>query len=111
METIKLPEPAIITPIPTQSRSEMPLAPDDKSIRPLTTAEEDRKAKGQRDINFIWETTQAIVAVIVTGAVVWAALHHISSELLAGAFVLIVGQYFQRTNHTKIGGVGGTDSR
>lgn len=76
-----------------------------------TTREEDRKTAGQRKVNLFWESTQSLVAIVITGAVVYAELKQISSVLLGNAFTLIVALYFIRTNHTKTGGVGGTDSR
>lgn len=107
MKTIKLPEPAIVEPVgPPKVVSDV-----NAVAAPTTTAEDDRKTQGQRYVNLIWETTQAIVAVMVTCAMIALAWTGKTSELLASAFGMIVGMYFQRTNHTKIGGVGGTDSR
>jgi hypothetical protein len=91
--------------------SKLPLSEDGKNVRALTTLEEDMKTRGQRHVNLIWEFTQAIIAVLVTSAMVTLAWTGKTSELLASAFGMIVGMYFHRTNHTKIGGVGGTDSR
>lgn len=107
MKTIKLPEPAIIAPVTPPK-----VTTDVGSVAsPNTTAEDDRKTRGQRNINLIWEVTQAIIAVLVTVAMITLAFYGMTSELLASAFGMIVGMYFQRTNHTKIGGIGGTDSR
>lgn len=91
--------------------SKLPLTADDKNVRPLTTLEEDKHTLGQRQINVIWEITQALIAVIVTFAMVMLAFYGMTSELLASAFGMIVGSYFQRTNHTKVGGVGGENQR
>lgn len=69
---------------------------------------------GQRKINLIWELTQALIAILVTATtlVVAAALAMRGETLIAAfiflsnAFSLVIGFYFSRTNHTKIGGVG-----
>lgn len=107
MKTIKLPEPAIVEPVaPPKVTTDITAV-----AAPLSTAEQDRTTKGQRHINLIWEVTQAIIAVLVTGAMITLAFYGMTSELLASAFGMIVGMYFQRTNHTKVGGIGGTDTR
>lgn len=107
MDTIKLPEPAIVEPV-----KDPKVITDTKAVAsPTSTAEEDRKTQGQRYVNLIWETTQSLIALLVTVAMISLAWMGKTSELLASAFGMIVGMYFQRTNHTKIGGVGGTDSR
>lgn len=83
-----------------------------------TTAEQDLGTSGQRRINLMWETTQAIMAVAVTLAVLgvsaYLAIVKESTEayfLMSGAFFLVVGTYFQRTNHTKTGGISGPHDR
>lgn len=68
----------------------------------LTTA-------GHRRINLIWEVTQAMVAGSVTIATLivcaWTIIYGKSPDgafqLLSNVFFLVVGTYFQRTNHTK----------
>lgn len=81
------------------------------NLPPNTTASDDLKTAGQRRINLVWEVTQAIIAISVTMAVIYCDVHGIESENLGKAFVLIIAIYFVRMNHTKIGGIGGTDSR
>jgi cobalamin synthase len=76
---------------------------------PTTTAADDRRTAGQRRVNIIWETTQAIIAVTVTAAVIYSALVGKESLLLGNAFTLIIAIYFVRMNHTKIGGVSRED--
>jgi hypothetical protein len=87
-----------------------------------TTAEEDLesagkrvasvlKTAGQRFINAIWEVVQGIIALMVTAAIIYCDVKGIKTENLGKAFVLIIAIYFVRMNHTKTGGVGGTDSR
>lgn len=77
-----------------------------KTLPPTTTAEEDLITSGQRRINLIWEFTQGLIALAITGAVIYACLNKIQSNILDNAFFLIVSMYFVRTNHTLIGGVG-----
>lgn len=78
-----------------------------------TTSEEDRHTLGQRRINVIWEATQALIAVAVTGSTLYvAAILAMKDQgqtaaflLLSNAFFLVVGFYFGRTNHQRVGGV------
>lgn len=78
-----------------------------------TTAEADRHTAGQRRINIIWEVTQAFVAVSVTLSTLYVSAMLALKEqgqtaaflLLSNAFFLVVGFYFGRTNHEKVGGV------
>lgn len=76
-----------------------------------TTAEQDKRTSGQRRINLVWEITQAIIAVSVTGANIYCAINNIESASMSNAFTLVIAVYFVRMNHIKTGGVGGTDSR
>jgi hypothetical protein len=92
----------------------------DPSIPATTTFQQDLTAAGQRHINVKWETTQQIIAVVIASAVTVAcswlivggkddSLRTPAFMLLSNAFFLVVGTYFQRTNHTKTGGVSATD--
>lgn len=89
----------------------LPVTPPAAPLPPSTTAEEDRKTLGQRRVNLIWEVTQATVAIMVTAATIYSALKGVESLLLGNAFTLIIALYFVRQNHTKVGGIGGTDTR
>lgn len=80
--------------------------PEQIPLPPRTTVQEDLITKGQRTINLIWESTQGIIAVGITAAVIYCATASIISEVLTNAFFLIIGFYFSRTNHAAIGGVG-----
>lgn len=82
-----------------QDNSQLPLTP-------TTTLAEDAVTAGQRRINLIWEMTQAAVAILITGAVIYNSVNKIESEVLTNAFFLIISMYFVRTNHRLIGGVG-----
>lgn len=85
-----------------------------QSKPPETTVQEDLTTAGQRRINMIWETTQAIIAgiVIVTNMVVSVifVIKRIPAGeyplVLSSSLFLIVGFYFSRTNHAAIGGMG-----
>lgn len=79
---------------------------DVNSLSPTTTHQEDLTTLGQRKVNLIWEYTQALVAVSITCAVIYAELTKIDSITIRSAFFLIIGFYFSRTNHSAIGGVG-----
>lgn len=82
------------------------VTPAGESVAPTTTQEQDRYTLGQRKINFIWETTQAVIAVAVVGANVIAAfMLPVESSMLSNAFFLVIGFYFGRTNHARSGGV------
>ena len=76
-----------------------------------TTAEQDRRTAGQRRVNIIWEATQALMALSLTGAEIFCAVKDINAKALDVAFGAIVTMYFIRTNHTRTGGVGGDHVR
>jgi len=85
------------------------MTPD--SAPATTTQEQDRKTAGQRHINVMWEFWQGFLAVIVIGGFVYSSIAAKESPALAGLAGSIITFYYVRTNHTKTGGVGGTDSR
>jgi len=76
-------------------------------------AEDALHSAGQRQINRIWEITQALIAVAVSGATLYVAAtlsifnngEMAAFLLLSNAFFLVIGFYFGRTNHQRIGGV------
>ncbi len=77
------------------------------SLDPTTTREQDRYTQAARQINLIWEVTQACIAVAIVVANVIAAFYlQTQNILLANAFFLVIGFYFGRTNHARTGGVG-----
>lgn len=68
--------------------------------------EHERHTQSQRRINLIWEVTQACIALVVVGANVLAAFYLTAqNQMLANAFFLVIGFYFGRTNHQRVGGV------
>lgn len=84
---------------------------------PTTTEEEDRGSAGQRAVNMLWENTQRQIALAVITVALsvggWLAVAGASdnqvaaSVFLYGVANLVIGFYFGRTNHTRVGGVGG----
>lgn len=78
-----------------------------------TTHEQDLKTAGQRSSNRTWETTQAFLAISVTEVallvVVLLVFKNDPNVLLAGLTMLsglvnlVIGFYFGRTNHARIG--------
>ena len=87
--------------------------PPQSSVPPTTTAQQDITTAGQRKINLIWEYTQALIAVVVVACTMvtgtWMMIAGSKTEvptIMAVAFGMVVGSYFQRTNHMNVGGVG-----
>jgi hypothetical protein len=83
----------------------------DPSLPARTTFQEDLTTAGQRQINLIWERTQAVIALCVVVTTMGAGLYSMAKAiqiptLMAMAFGTVVGFYFSRTNHAAIGGVG-----
>lgn len=93
-------------------------------MAPTTTHEDDRRTLGQRRINIVWEFTQSLIAGFVVMAVLYvstrmvvaaldgtASQHQIANANLAFGFLigianLVIGFYFGRTNHNRVGGIG-----
>lgn len=84
---------------------------------PATTAQEIETGltkQGQRKINVLWEATQtglAFLTLIFVGIIlIIQYLQGIPNpdapEILKAILLVIVTMYYQRTNHTKIGGIG-----
>lgn len=76
-----------------------------ESLPPTTTVQDDKVKAGQRRVNILWECTQAIIAIMITVAIIYIAIKGVKNEDLTNAFFLIVSMYFVRTNHQLIGGV------
>jgi len=74
------------------------------------------RTAGQRRVNIIWEYTQAFIAGMVVTAVLivssWLSVRGVNGEkvaafvFLTGVANLVIGFYFGRTNHNRVGGVG-----
>lgn len=82
---------------------------------PTTTIQQEITLAGQRRINLIWEYTQAAIAIIMVMTTAAASLKVVFfpnagdlgvPPVLSGFCGLVIGSYFQRTNHMNIGGVG-----
>ena len=89
------------------------LASEHRSMPPTTTVQEDITTASQRKVNLIWEYTQALVALIVVTATMWAGIFETYKgsdkplpTIMSVAFGTVVGFYFSRTNHAAIGGLG-----
>lgn len=110
-------------PVPVTMQTNLPIPVKmEPSIQ--TAAQEDEttlRSAGQRRINILWEATQAIIALVVTGTGMYTAamlalrtdLADSSKSMAITAFLLIsntvflvIGFYFGRTNHQRVGGVG-----
>ena len=84
-------------------------------------SEQGLKTQGQRRVNLLWEATQSLIAVSVTFQTLRVSASLAIKDqadtaaflLLSNAFFLVIGFYFGRTNHQRVGGVGGNvnDSR
>lgn len=90
---------------------------------PRTSAGEEATKLGQRRVNLIWETMQALIAasvvwttLAVCGMISYTALLDGATEgqaatantafnLLSSLASLVIGFYFGRTNHQRVGGV------
>lgn len=70
-------------------------------------AASDEVKLGQRKVNLIWERTQAAVAFLVSVTTLYVAGNGNDGAFLflSNVFFLVVGTYFQRTNHTEGGGL------
>lgn len=79
--------------------------------RTADEAEVSNRSAGQRRVNILWEVTQTSGTFFVLILKAYMVLAHIEDKTVDAALMMILGMYFTRTNHTKVGGVGGTDSR
>lgn len=75
------------------------------TLAPTTTAADDKVTEGQRRINLIWESSQSVISIAITAAVIYCQINDINSETLNNAFFFVVATYLQRTNHVRKGGV------
>lgn len=103
--------------IPIEVDAPVPMIPA-PPLSPTTTEQEDiataaeresgqRIREGQRRVNLIWEFTQGIIAVMLVLTVSTSML--LEKEVRNEFWLLVaivVQSYFQRTNHTRVGGVG-----
>lgn len=86
--------------VPVELTKALPLPPN-------TTEQQDLVTERQSRINITWEFTQAVIAVLLVFTVCLCMVLKIEIRTEFWILVSIVVQsYFQRTNHTRIGGVG-----
>ncbi len=84
----------------------------DPSLPAQTTYQQDLTTAGQRQINLIWERTQATIAIaVVVSTMGCGAYSMVHPErqipmIIGVAFGMVTGFYFSRTNHAAIGGIG-----
>lgn len=104
------------TPQPKRSNIE-----DVLNLPPRTTAQEDMRTLGQRRVNLLWEGMQALIAGTVVSTALYVAarltlvalLPDVNERQMAMAITafllisnlvsLVIGFYFGRTNHARIG--------
>lgn len=79
---------------------------------PTSTEEEDRHSASQRQINRYWERVQGYIAVLVTTTscaisliLVWRGEYALGVGLISSMVFLVIGFYFGRSNHERVGGV------
>lgn len=106
------------TPVPVEvinaapPQSHMQVQATDPSLPARTTFQQDLTTAGQRQINLIWEWTQAIIALLVVAATMGCGIVAMFQKevqiptIISVAFGTVVGFYFSRTNHEKVGGIG-----
>lgn len=88
------------------------------TLPPKTTEEENTVTAGQRRVNMMWESTQRLIALVITGFttlalfIVAIGLRPVDDKQsnalmqLVAMTLLVLGFYFSRTNHTALGGTG-----
>lgn len=123
-KTVELVAPGIIKAVLPPAE---PAKVGDAFAAPVKTEEESRITLGQRNINLLWESTQSGLATFIVRIVIlvsamlslipfvpWAVDRHMAVALAAFTLLstiagTVIGFYFGRTNHQRIGGVGGSD--
>lgn len=87
-------------------------------LPPTTTEEENIVTAGQRRVNIMWESTQRLIALIITCFttmalfIVAVGIRQVDDKQanalmqLVAMTLLVLGFYFSRTNHTNTGGTG-----
>lgn len=77
-----------------------------ENLPPTTTIQDDLRLANRRQLNRVWEMTQASIAVIVTFATLYAAVFVPTVDkaqftFLTNVLFVVIGFYFGRTNHTR----------
>jgi hypothetical protein len=80
--------------------------PEESKLNDADIDQQSRKTAGQRKINALWEYTQSIIALSITGSKIYCGIKQIPSPDLTVAFTLVISIYLIRTNHNLVGGVG-----
>ena len=84
------------------------------ALRTSTKEYREHIVRGQQRVNILWERTQAFIAVVVVIANMAVGVHigfsgskdTAAPPILSNGLFLVVGFYFSRTNHERVGGVG-----
>lgn len=74
----------------------------------MSDAEENLTNAGQRRVNIMWEFTQAVMTILIVGTNMYVACLPAAvggNPTLTNAMFVVLGFYYGRTNHQKIGGV------
>jgi len=108
--SVMTPEPTpAITPLQTVTTSTTAPTPalvtkgQGTTLQPTTTEQQDVIVTRQSHVALIWESVQGLIAIAITGAVIYCSVNRIISQDLSNAFFLIIGFYYSRTNHEKGG--------
>jgi cobalamin synthase len=88
-----------------------PISPN--PVKATTTVEQDLHTSAARLNDAMWENTQRQIALMVVGSSILYALITIfytpkieaTTVFFASSFSLIIGFYFGRTNHQRLGGI------
>jgi hypothetical protein len=108
MEEVQIPPAPVVQTRPVQTQQSQAADP---SMPARTTFQEDLTTAGQRQVNLIWERTQAAIAIMVVVATMACGIagmfYAVQIPTIIGvAFGMVTGFYFSRTNHAAIGGIG-----
>lgn len=98
--------PVVIAPDPLRRRAKTVKKGEGTTLAPTTTEADDKVTEGQRHINILWESSQSVISLAITLAVIYCQINNINSETLNNAFFFVVATYLQRTNHVRTGGIG-----
>lgn len=101
----------VVAEVPVQLTAALPLPPTTTEQEDIQSQEEraalHRMRDSQRRINLIWESTQGVIAIMLVLTVSISMLlgNEVKNEFWL-LVAIVVQAYFQRTNHTRVGGVG-----
>lgn len=112
---------------PPLREDQIPVGSKLDNLPPKTTGEQDRSTASHREINLMWESNQGRIAIVVVYSTIGvsailalsALRPAITDQQMAIAFAAfmllnslvsgVIGYYFGRTNHEKVGGLNVTE--